>query len=102
MKTGRGRAATRGHGLTGYLAECLWPGVTDADVEAIDARARTVTSAGEQAARYRGALLVPKDDVVFFFFDAPAITAVRSATDHLKIPASRILETRRWRAATKT
>ena len=80
-----GRAATE------YLAECLWPGVTEADLAAVDARARTTTS-GASDVRYLGSRLVPSDEVVFCFFEGPSAEAVRAAAERAEIPFGRILE----------
>jgi len=94
VKTDRGRAATRGHEVS-YLAECLWAGVSVKDIAEVDARARSVApvTATHGSARYTGALFVPNDDVVFFFFDGPSLAVVRSAAKRARIPFDRILET---------
>jgi len=100
MKRDRGRAATRvlspraSRPATAYLAECLWAGVTEADIAEADARARSATRSS--ATHYSGALFVPRDDVVFFFFEGPSLSAVQRAAKRARIPSDRILETRRW------
>ena len=76
--------------MTEYLAECLWPGVTEADLAALDARARAATTAGE--VRYLGSRLVPSDEVVFCFFEGPSFEAVRAVAARAAIPFERILE----------
>jgi hypothetical protein len=73
-----------------YLAECLWPGVTQSDVQALDARARA-TEVG--AARYLGSTLVLEDDVVFCYFAAPSPECARAAAERAGIPFERVLET---------
>jgi hypothetical protein len=84
-----------------FIAECFWPGVDDAEVEALDGRA--LAAAGELAAtgepvRYLGAILVRDDEVVLCQFEGTA-AAVRRAADLAEIPFERILETTRspWR-----
>jgi hypothetical protein len=74
---------------TEYLAECLWPGVTMADLADLDARVRA-TVGGE--VRYLGSMLVPGDEVVFCFFEAPTAAAVEAVAGRAEIPFERILE----------
>lgn len=99
MRRDRGRAETRCHGVTGYLAECLWPGVTEKDIAERDALAMVVAPASgpDGGARYLGALFVPSDEVVFFFFEGPSLGSIRRAIEGARIPSDRILKTRRWR-----
>ena len=50
-----------------YIVECFWPGVTVADLQALDERAdRTVAEFARngQALRYLGSLLMRDDEVV--------------------------------------
>ena len=75
---------------TEYLAECLWPGVTEADLAALDARARAATTASE--VRYLGSRLVPSDEVVFCFFEGSSVEAIRVVAERAAIPFERILE----------
>jgi hypothetical protein len=75
---------------TEYLAECLWPGVTKADLADLDARVRATVVGGE--VRYLGSMLVPGDEVVFCFFEAPTVDAVEAVAGRAEIPFERILE----------
>jgi Protein of unknown function (DUF4242) len=81
---------------TEYLVECLWPGVTEADLKSLHTRARTATVG---SVRYLGTRLVTEDDVVFCFFEGPSNEAVRVAAEAVGIPFERILATLRVGAA---
>lgn len=79
---------------TTYLAECFWPGVTPAEVMALDDRASL--SAGRasrcgQEIRYLGSMLVPEDEVVFCFFAGPTPDTVASVAREAQIPFARIV-----------
>jgi Nickel responsive protein SCO4226-like len=80
-----------------YVVECFWPGVVEADVRALDARAASstaeLTAAGEPI-RYLGSLLVREDETVFCLFHGPEQT-VRRAAERAEIPFERILEATR-------
>ena len=77
-----------------YLAECFWPGVDEAAVHALDARAGAsageLTRAGEPV-RYLGSILMREDEVVLCLFEGTE-EAVRSAAARAEIPFERILE----------
>jgi hypothetical protein len=80
--------------MTEYMAECLWPGVSDADLAAVDERARSSAEASAGRVRYLGSRLVPLDEVVFCFFSGPSPEAVRAVAERAAIPFERILESR--------
>jgi hypothetical protein len=63
--------------VTEYLAECLWPGVTEAQLTAVDRRVRTNETGSGGAVHYLGTVLMPRDEVVFFVFTGPSASAVR-------------------------
>ena len=79
---------------TEYLAECFWPGVDEAAVHALDARAGAssdeLTRAGEPV-RYLGSILMREDEVVLCLFEGTE-EAVRRAAARAEIPFERILE----------
>jgi hypothetical protein len=82
-------------GTKGFVAECFWPGVREADIESADARARLSAEALDregQTVHYLGSLLFPSDEVVFFQFDAVSADAVRRASERAAIPFERIVE----------
>ena len=80
---------------TEYLAECLWPGVTETALAVLDARARDAADAtvGTSAGvRYLGSMLMPEDEVVFFLFSGPSADAVEALAASAEIPFERIVE----------
>jgi hypothetical protein len=81
-------------GVTEYLAECLWPGVTQAEMEDVDARARSCAeraSGTQRDVRYLGSILMPSDEVVFFVFSGPSAKAVRAVATGAEVPFERIV-----------
>jgi hypothetical protein len=77
-----------------YVAECFWPGVDDAAVRAVDARA--AQSAAELTqdgtpVRYLGSLLMREDEVVLCLFEGEH-ASVRKAAEQAGVPFERILE----------
>lgn len=90
--------------VTEYLAECLWPGVTQAQLEAADARARgsaEATAGTREEIVYSGSLLMPEDEVVFFAFEGPSANAVQTVARHARIPFERIVESVRTAGTTE-
>jgi len=79
--------------VTEYLAECLWPGVTEEDLARLDLRARTETdtTGPEAGVRYLGSVLLPSDEVVFFVFSGPSAEAVQAVAASAGIPFERIV-----------
>lgn len=78
-----------------YLAECYWAGVSAADLEALDVRARrsaSMTLDGGEQVSYVGSLLMPDDEVVLCFFEAASLESVRSVAERAEIPFARIVE----------
>jgi len=69
--------------VRGFVAECFWPGVTEAEIEALDERAlastRELAGAGEPV-RYLGSILMREDEVVLCQFEGAA-DAVRRACE---------------------
>ena len=87
----------------GYLAECFWPGVAEADLCALDARIVAATAAlalDGAAARYLGSILMCEDEVVLCLFEGPEAD-VRTAAEQAAVPFERILATAHspWPAA---
>jgi hypothetical protein len=78
--------------ITEYLAECLWPGVTQAEMDDVDARARSSAEVDAQrGVRYLGSILMPGDEVVFFVFTGPSARAVQAVATGAEIPFERIV-----------
>jgi hypothetical protein len=80
---------------TTYLVECYAPDVVRAEVEAeaarISASAADLEREGESIA-YVGALLVPRDEVVFHLFAASSEVAVRDVGARAAVALDRVLE----------
>lgn len=81
-------------GRESFVAECFWPGVTGADVEALDRRVRAATAAadGDGGVRYLGSLLMLDDEVVLCEFEGRA-DAVRLVAEQAGVPFERLLRT---------
>lgn len=80
--------------VTEYLAECLWPGVTEEDLAKLDLRARAEThgaTAADAGVSYLGSILMPSDEVVFFVFSGPSAEAVEGVAAATGIPFERIV-----------
>ncbi len=79
-----------------FVAECFWPDVESADVEALDRRILAVM--GElgrgRSVRYLGTLLMRADEVVLCQFEGTA-DDVREVAERAGVPFARILETSR-------
>ncbi|HEY2777190.1 MAG TPA: hypothetical protein VGI77_04750 [Gaiellaceae bacterium] len=83
----------------GFIAECFWPDVSEADLEALDVRvAQAVTGLD---VRYLGSILLREDEVVLCQFDGPADT-VRAVAERAQVPFERILHAARapWTQST--
>jgi hypothetical protein len=80
---------------TEYLAECLWPGVTETELAVLDARAREAadaTAGTSEGVSYLGSMLMREDEVVFFLFSEPSAEAVEALAASAEIPFERIVE----------
>ena len=79
----------------GFVAECFWPGVNEADIKAAEGRARRSAEAladnGDVVA-YLGSVLFPSDEVVFFEFSSLSADLVRRVSELAAIPFARIVE----------
>lgn len=83
----------------GYIAECFWPDVNEADLDALD---RRVAQELAPDVRYLGSILLREDEVVLCQFDGPA-DSVRAVAERAQIPFERILHAARspWRQPTQ-
>ena len=75
-----------------FLVECFWPGVTRAQVEAANARARAAAGERGTSLRFVGSLLVPGDEVVWFQFTAGSCDEVVRTSREAKLPFDRVAE----------
>ena len=85
-----------------FVAECFWPGVLAADLDALDRRARKGVAdlaRGGLHVRYLGSILMAEDEVVLCQFEGTA-AAVREAAERAQIPFERIVEA--FRPSTRT
>jgi hypothetical protein len=74
-----------------YTAKCFWPGITEAKLRLSADQA----ASGERAAhaRFRGALYLPRDELVLCLFDASTHEQVKRASEQAGLPCERIIET---------
>lgn len=74
------------------MAECFWPGVEDADLEALDRRVEQAIAAllPADGVRYLGSLLLREDEVVLCEFEGGA-EAVHGVAERAEVPFERIL-----------
>jgi hypothetical protein len=75
-----------------YAAKCFWPGVTADELRLAVDRARSLSDDGYDA-HFRGALRLPKDEVVLCLFESSSSVAVKQASEHAGIPCERVIET---------
>lgn len=85
-----------------YVAECFWPGVGEAELGALDERARASVAelvAEGRSVRFLGSLLMRTDEVVLCLFAGDA-EDVRIAAERAHVPFERIVEAERssWSA----
>jgi len=87
-------------GTSGFIAECFWPDVSDADLDALDRR--VAEAATELDVRYLGSILLREDEVVLCQFDGPA-DSVRAVAERAEVPFERILHADRspWTESTQ-
>ena len=76
-----------------YAAKCYWPGVSETDIEQFGKRASQARpSAGHAGVAYLGSLLFSGDDLVLCLFEGPSRSAVQHASDRLRIPCERLID----------
>jgi hypothetical protein len=73
----------------------MWPGVTEPAVIEAEVRARAsadATATGSDRVQYLGSILIPADEVVFFFFAGQSRRSVESVAHNAGLPCERVLE----------
>jgi hypothetical protein len=78
-----------------YVVECYSPAIDRGAVESTGQRAIAAAAELREEGRgveYRGALLVPGDEVVFHLFTAGSLSAVREASLRAGVDFERVLE----------
>ena len=78
---------------TEFVVECLWPGVQESDLDALEERASRCAEKSASV-RYLGSLWMREDEVVLCMF-AGQLEAVRETAQAAQIPFERILEAAR-------
>jgi hypothetical protein len=82
--------------MMGFLVERYWPGVTAADVRAVDAR---LTRLGGADATFVASTLIPADEIVFFEFQAVHDAAVLDLARQAGLRCDRLVSAVRTPAA---
>lgn len=72
--------------MTLYAAKCFWPGVTEETLR--DATER----AGAADGSFRGAYLLPADELVLAFFAGESVASVKRAAEQARMPCERVME----------
>lgn len=78
--------------MVGFLVERYWPGVTTADVRAVDDR---LTELGSADATFVASTLVPADEMVFFEFRAVDDAAVIALAQRAGLRCDRLVSVQR-------
>jgi hypothetical protein len=74
-----------------YTAKCFWPGITEETVRRSAGQA--AIAEGSASARFRGALLLPGDELVLCLFDAASREEVKRTSERAGLPCERVIET---------
>jgi hypothetical protein len=77
-----------------YLVECYWPGVSAEKLAAAAERAQKAAAHLRSRGRelhFRGSILVPVDETVFYLFDGDEAD-VRAVSEYSGVPFERILK----------
>lgn len=72
----------------GFIAECFWPDVSEADLEALDRRVAQAATGVD--VRYLGSILLREDEVVLCQFEGAA-DAIRQVAERAGVPYERLL-----------
>lgn len=74
-----------------YTAKCFWPGLTEGELRL--AAARAAHPVGEAQASFRGALYLPREELVLCLFESGLREAVKRASEQAGMPCERVIET---------
>jgi hypothetical protein len=75
-----------------YMVECYRPGLSSEQAESALLELHENAAADGRAIRCVASVLVPTDEVVFHFFDAPSDEAVREVCARAQVAVERIVE----------
>jgi hypothetical protein len=81
-------------GNSSFIAECFWPDVSEADLDALDRRVAQAATELSAHVRYLGSILLREDEVVLCQFDGPA-ESVRAVAERAQVPFELILHAAR-------
>lgn len=74
-----------------YTAKCFWPCVSEQELALAAQRAGSAT--GERHHTFfRGALLLPRDELVLCLFESLSRAAVKRASEDAGMPCERVIE----------
>ena len=75
-----------------YTAKCFWPGVTEDELRLAAARA-AAENVEQPEATFRGALYLPRDELVLCLFEGISRAPVKRASERAGMPCERVIET---------
>ncbi|MGN6800206.1 MAG: hypothetical protein ACTHKS_18900 [Gaiellaceae bacterium] len=73
-----------------FIAECFWPDVNEADLDALDRRVAQAATELSTQVHYLGSILLREDEVVLCQFEGAA-DSVRAVAERAQVPFERIL-----------
>ena len=73
-----------------YTAKCFWPGVTEDELRLAAASAGSET---RERTAFRGALYLPRDELVLCLFESASRGSVKKASEQAGMPCERVIET---------
>lgn len=74
-----------------YTAKCFWPGLTESELRLAVARASDPE--GEARPSFRGALYLPREELVLCLYESVSREAVKRASEQAGMPCERVIET---------
>jgi hypothetical protein len=74
-----------------FTAKCFWPGATETEIRHAVERAGSGNQRTE--AVLRGALYLPRDELVLCLFDSESREGVKRASERAGLPCERVIET---------
>jgi hypothetical protein len=74
-----------------FTAKCFWPGVTESELRLAVDRAGTTDQRAE--AILRGALYLPRDELVLCLFESESREDVKRTSERVGLPCERVIET---------
>ena len=75
-----------------FTAKCFWPGLSEGRLRLAAERAGNAAVERPQTV-FRGALYLPRDELVLCLFDSPSRTSVKRTSERAGMPCERVIET---------